>query len=133
MSKPPFVISQTKWLPYDGSKLPYGTYAVKIIGGSIRIDRVTFDDSNSWYWEESYTNEITHYAKLPEVSFSEEFNFATALELMKEGLSCQSLETDESFTIKDDTLYVSDGLGGWCEFISLTFGEITGKWRMADV
>ena len=93
--------------------------------------------SNGGHWEKTSKLDndlITHIAKCPPVyPGAKTFNFQTALELMKEGVSCIS-PNKNVFKIINDKLFIKD-MDCWFEVDGqwgLVLAEILGKWRLAE-
>ena len=137
--KPPFVISQIKWLPYPENKPP----DKELDYLCLYKDGTVFQHQWSEYmyakgiteydWSsEALPDDIVAFAELPTVNLdSEEFDFATALELMKDNCFNRLVCNGKRYCFVNGLFYT------WSsetyEKVIAYFGtnEIMGKWKLA--
>ena len=138
--KPPFVISQFKWLPFPENKPENWDCLCLCKTNSTSptiIYEALYEDSNNTFWADDGTqsgNDITKdvvgFALKPTVDLdSEEFDFSTALELMKEGIKCLS-ESLNTWKIENGTFWKATNTG-WVTDLPY-HNEILNKWRLAE-
>ena len=132
----PFIITPIKWLPYpeninkiiNTTKYLLSEYS----GGVSRRFGAEIKHIDKEYG-------VNAFAELPAPydPASEEFDFTTAVELMKAGNRCKSVQSgiilhvydDEHETVFKQTVIKNDNTSYWD--YNLSYDEILGKWRLA--
>jgi hypothetical protein len=141
--KPPFRISQIKWLPYLKSNVPIHEGLVckdffvilhsKLSGLHIQTNMRYWNDSKEFRDEFGHIDnkywKVTAFAELPTLDDSDEFDFATACELMKDGVECESLVDGRVIFIDEGVFKTNDHNNTFP--IQLWSDQILGKWRQA--
>ena len=140
----PFVMTPIKWLPYPENK-PHADgcwWLVYLADHTIHQLFYEWELDGSGFFERKdipNTAEIIYYSDLffSIDPASEDFNFTTAVELMKAGNRCKSVQSgiilhvydDEHETVFKQTVIKNDNTSYWD--YNLSYDEILGKWRLA--
>jgi hypothetical protein len=146
----PFRVSTIKWLPYPENKPEVAIdvfnsavyYLCFLNNGRVEIlssfysrEQLSYPsqpdpDSQAFYYSNgAQCDRVLMFAELPTLDDSDEFDFATALELMKAGVECESLVDGKVIFIDEGVFKTNDHNNTFP--IQLWSDQILGKWRQA--
>lgn len=110
-------------------------YLVKFRDGYVTEDK-WLGNGLTEKWYNSVDSNITAFAELPTGIIGDEFDFATAVLLMKEGVYCSPISDNlivkhKSYTICNMNGELHFSVGNNTQSVNISASEILGKWRLA--